>query len=1334
MSKPCLGVGKMTCSACKSITYCSSNCQTADWPTHKLVCFRRGDNNTIQVHNKSIYVGGNAGASGWRNTSVTALQHRLNAPILHTGCSAGEPSLRFVQSEIETKLIPVVSDHNELKQVARSLAIALSKDTKDVTDLPSVSVSRIRGLLSLPCETAVRIGDQLWWPGNGHHVGEYVTHATNVVDDLASHLRDHCVPTGDRYVTVPVSSPVARVAHYAPWCCNIKSGGTHVMMPQRLANAAVSALIGMPVGKRGLDDASDGGPKRHASDALAALPIDVLVASLRDIGQTMIADMLSHIPSELDADRITMWIRETVSGWFASQTENEQAAFAFAMFRIAPNRGLALATNFPSLWRGIINGTPLAMKLADELPSEQMLAVVGELATPELLDLQDASTGDTLLHLFVETGNVVGVRNVFAAGGNVLRNNEGRIALYSFFSDPSDQKAFAAIIREFNRARQLRPDLFNPNDRVLDKTFLGYLMSMPWPDLVQAWLDALDSDLKTDGFYTAKDHEKYRTSRKFRAIIDAYDPKALFNAALENDIPRVGLLIDNGAQPDAYKSSFGHTALGAAVQYGFIDTVNILVKRGADVNKVDVFGWTPIYNAVRQDQREIVRFLLEPRLNVDVNKADKIGITPINFAVLNDNIEIVRLLLEREDIDIYAPDHNGMAPIDNAVKFNRPEIERLLRGTRLNAGINRADNDGQTPIHIAAKNGSVVSASFLLEREGIDVNRADKNGNTPINIAVKSGRLEIARLLIAREDIDVNKADKNGNTPIDIAVKSGQVEAVSALLKHPKSDVNAPDQNGQTPIYFAVKYDRPEIVRLLLARPEIDVNKADKNGNTPIRDAVNYGRLEIVRLLLARPEIDVNKAGKNGNTPIYIAADMGVLEIVRLLLARPEIDVNKANTDGETPIYIAVDFNRLEIVRLLLARPEIDVNTPDKTGQTPIYFAVKYDRPEIVSALLEHPKIDVNAPDKDGNTAMLTAVINGNITIVGLLLARPEIDANKAANTGETPLMAAAILGKPTVVKLLLQPRLNVDVNKADRSGNTAIHIAVGYGRLEIVRLLIAHENIDINQAGNDGQTPIHIAVKNGSVESVSLLLDHDNIDVNKADKNGNTPIYMAVDHDKLEIVRLLLARPEIDVNTPDQNGRTPIYIAARNDWVEGVSALLKHPKIDVNVPDKNGQTAIKDVVLGGKIRIVPLLLARPEIDVNKADNEGMTPLMAAVIVGKLEIVKLLLESRLNVDVNKADQDGNTAINMAVKLNNLGIVYLLLEHKDINVNVTDREGRAPIYYAVKNNRLETVRALLTNSEIDVPSVLLDDMDPEIALLLLFGETTPLYDDALAMDE
>ena len=64
------------------------------------------------------------------------------------------------------------------------------------------------------------------------------------------------------------------------------------------------------------------------------------------------------------------------------------------------------------------------------------------------------------------------------------------------------------------------------------------------------------------------------------------------------------------------------------------DRVKFLVEKGADINKPDNQGGTPLTNAARQRQDKMVELLI--KLGADVNEANTDGMTPLTTAVMRD--------------------------------------------------------------------------------------------------------------------------------------------------------------------------------------------------------------------------------------------------------------------------------------------------------------------------------------------------------------------------------------------------------------------------------------------------------------------------------------------------------------------------------------------------------------------------------------------------------------------------------------------------------------------------------------------------------------------------
>ena len=112
-----------------------------------------------------------------------------------------------------------------------------------------------------------------------------------------------------------------------------------------------------------------------------------------------------------------------------------------------------------------------------------------------------------------------------------------------------------------------------------------------------------------------------------------------------------------------------------------------------------------------------------------------------------------------------------------AAKNGKTELVKLLIAA--GADVNKADEDGETPLFRAAWNAHTECVKLLLAA-GANVNKANKWGGTPLYWAAYKGRTECVKLLIDA-GADVNKASNEGRTPLSIAEKNGHTECAELL-------------------------------------------------------------------------------------------------------------------------------------------------------------------------------------------------------------------------------------------------------------------------------------------------------------------------------------------------------------------------------------------------------------------------------------------------------------------------------------------------------------------------------------------------------------------------
>jgi ankyrin repeat protein len=75
----------------------------------------------------------------------------------------------------------------------------------------------------------------------------------------------------------------------------------------------------------------------------------------------------------------------------------------------------------------------------------------------------------------------------------------------------------------------------------------------------------------------------------------------------------------------------------------YLELLQLFINAGADVNKKNERGQTPLQVAILNDNFDAVNLLLAS--GADVNKKNKRGQTPLQVAILNDNFDAVNLLL-----------------------------------------------------------------------------------------------------------------------------------------------------------------------------------------------------------------------------------------------------------------------------------------------------------------------------------------------------------------------------------------------------------------------------------------------------------------------------------------------------------------------------------------------------------------------------------------------------------------------------------------------------------------------------------------------------------------
>eukprot|EP00935_MAST-01C_sp_MAST-1C-sp1_P001733 g1733.t1 len=155
-------------------------------------------------------------------------------------------------------------------------------------------------------------------------------------------------------------------------------------------------------------------------------------------------------------------------------------------------------------------------------------------------------------------------------------------------------------------------------------------------------------------------------------------------------------------------------------------------------------------------------------------------------------------------------------------------IAQLKEMVSSGADVNLCDYDKRHPLHLAAAEGHMDIAEFLLE-QGADYNVLDRFGNSPLADALRQTQAKQADLmlnavnngdmtlmtLLLQAGVSVAVADYDKRTPLHLAAAEGNLEMVQVLLES-GADTGAVDRFGQTPLSEAQGRKGTEAVLALL--------------------------------------------------------------------------------------------------------------------------------------------------------------------------------------------------------------------------------------------------------------------------------------------------------------------------------------------------------------------------------------------------------------------------------------------------------------------------------------------------------------------------------------
>ncbi|KAG6619781.1 hypothetical protein I3842_Q081600 [Carya illinoinensis] len=164
-----------------------------------------------------------------------------------------------------------------------------------------------------------------------------------------------------------------------------------------------------------------------------------------------------------------------------------------------------------------------------------------------------------------------------------------------------------------------------------------------------------------------------------------------------------------------------------------------LISAGANPNKTDYDGRSPLHIAASKGYEDIARFLIEQRVHINI--LDKFGNSPLLEAIKNGQDQVASLLV-KAGAELTIDDAGGFL----CTTIARRDFVLLKRVLANGINPNSKNYDRRTPLHMAASEGLYSVAELLIEA-GASILLKDRWGNTPLDDACIYGDKNLIKLL-----------------------------------------------------------------------------------------------------------------------------------------------------------------------------------------------------------------------------------------------------------------------------------------------------------------------------------------------------------------------------------------------------------------------------------------------------------------------------------------------------------------------------------------------------------------------------------------------------------
>ncbi|CAM0947777.1 unnamed protein product [Alopecurus aequalis] len=343
---------------------------------------------------------------------------------------------------------------------------------------------------------------------------------------------------------------------------------------------------------------------------------------------------------------------------------------------------------------------------------------------------------------------------------------------------------------------------------------------------------------------------------------------------------------------------------------------------------------------------------------------------------------------------LYKVNNNGDTPIHCAARAGRScMVSHLLAlarsdddgaGERLKELLRTENQYKETALHEAVRIGSDRIVGLLMEADSELACFPKDGGTSPLYLAALHDLADIAHILHKKSGGYLSYTGPDGQNALHAAALRSQVMA-KMLLEWNVGLTEQKDRNGSTPLHFATSILHPRGVHYMIFRPWNDWFHNFWHSTLPFLPVpqVIFHRLfpwnrgiwhsgTPFDPLLQANLTPIYQSDDLGIFPIHIAASTGVNKAIVKILEKCPYIASVRDIKGRTFLHVAVEKKKWNIVALASQTPSLSwiLNMQDKEGDTALHKSIKFGHQDIFASLLENQEVRLNITNWKGETPL----------------------------------------------------------------------------------------------------------------------------------------------------------------------------------------------------------------------------------------------------------------------------------------------------------------------------------------------------------------------------